>query len=166
MSGVIVQLNRSKGGLPKLPVAAVLRLTAEGLEGDWQRNRRYHGGPDKAVLLIAAEAVDDLAAGGYPVTYGSLGENVTVRGLDRRLWRTGQRYRVGEGGLIELTTQRVPCLNLDPYGPGIKAELYDAACKAKDVTSPHWANGGFYARVIKEGVVFAGATVELAEELV
>ena len=61
MSGVIVQLNRSKGGLPKLPVAAVLRLTAEGLEGDWQRNRRYHGGPDKAVLLIAAEAVDELA---------------------------------------------------------------------------------------------------------
>lgn len=165
MCGVVKQINRSRGGLPKLPVEGVVRLTAEGIEGDWQRNRRYHGGPDKAVLMIAAEAVEELSAHGYPVTNGSLGENLTVSGMDRRNWRTGQRYRVGEGCVIELTTQRVPCLNLDPYGAGIKAELYDAACRAKDVTSPRWANGGFYARVISEGVVFAGASIELAEEL-
>ena len=165
MSGVIVQLNRSRGGLPKVPVATLLRVTRDGIEGDWQRNRRHHGGPDKAVLMIAAELIDELAAGGYPVTYGSLGENLTVRGLDQHSWRSGQRYRVGEGCVIELTTQRVPCLNLDPYGTSIKRDLYDAACKAKDVSSPRWGNGGFYARVINEGSVFAGARVELMEEL-
>src|SRR5262249_15750207 len=141
-----------------------------GLQGDWQRNRIYHGGPDKAVLMIASELVDELSENGYPVTYGSLGVNLTVTGLDRQSWRTGHRYRTGDGLLLELTTQRVPCLNLNPYGAdrdgqSIQAALYDRACKANDVTSPRWANGGFYARVIKEGVVFAGAPIELIEEL-
>jgi MOSC domain-containing protein YiiM len=165
MSAVITQINRSPGGLPKLPVEGILKITAEGLEGDWQRNRKYHGGPDKAVLMIAAEAVDELASQGFKVTYGSLGENLTVRGLDRRSWRSGQRYRVGEGCVIELTTQRVPCTNLDPYGPGVQKAMYDAACKANDHASARWANGGFYARVIRQGVVFAGSAVELIEEL-
>jgi MOSC domain-containing protein YiiM len=163
--GIVKQINRSRGGLPKLPVEGIVRLTAEGVEGDWQRNRKHHGGPDKAVLMIAAEAVEELAAQGYPVANGSLGENLTVSGMDRHNWRTGQRYRVGDGCVIELTAPRVPCLNLDSYGAGIKTELYDAACRAKDVTSPRWANGGFYARVLREGFVFAGASIELTEEL-
>ena len=165
MSGVIRQINRSRGGIPKVAVEGVVRVTEDGVEGDWQRNRRHHGGSGKAVLMIASEAVDELAARGYPVVYGSLGENLTVSGMDRRSWRTGQRYRIGEGCVIELTTQRVPCLNLDLFGEAIKAELYDAACRQQDVTSPRWANGGFYARVISEGSVFSGAAVELMEEL-
>jgi MOSC domain-containing protein YiiM len=165
VTGVVKQINRSRGGLPKLPVEGVVRLTTGGIEGDWQSNRKHHGGPDKAILMIAAEAVEELAAQGYPVASGSLGENLTVSGMDRHNWRTGQRYRVGDGCVIELTTPRVPCLNLDSYGAGIKTELCDAACRAKDVTSPRWANGGFYARVISEGFVFAGASIELTEEL-
>ena len=165
MSAVITQINRSRGGLPKLPVKGIVQVRTEGMEGDWQQNRKHHGGPDKAVLMIAAEAIDELAGQGFKVTYGSLGENLTVRGLDRRSWRTGQRYRIGDGCVIELTTQRVPCSNLDPYGGEIHKHMYDAACKANDRASPRWANGGFYARVVREGSVFAGSGIELIEEL-
>ena len=61
----------------------------------------------QAVLLMTAEAVDELTALGYPIYYGAMGENLTTRGLDRRLLRVGQQYRVGSA-LIELTKVRVP----------------------------------------------------------
>jgi len=81
------------------------------------------------------------------------------------MWRAGQRYRVGQDAVIELTTLRTPCNNLNVYGPEIKTELYDARCKAGDVTSGHWAHGGFYARVMRPGVIQAGDAVVLESEV-
>jgi MOSC domain-containing protein YiiM len=161
MSGFLKQVNRSAGGLPKWPIAGPVMMSDAGIEGDRQRNLKVHGGPNKAVLMISAEFVDELAGTGYPVGYGSLGENLTVGGLDRTLWRKGQRYRVGPDAVIELTTLRSPCFNLDVFGPAIKSEVYDLRCRAGDVTSPNWARGGFYARVVRPGLVMAGAPVEL-----
>jgi MOSC domain-containing protein YiiM len=165
MPGVLKQINRSHGGLPKRAIAGPAMLAAPGLEGDRQRNLKYHGGPDKAVLMIAAELIDDLRLRGYPVVYGSLGENLTVSGLDPHQWRQGQRYRVGGDAVIELTTLRTPCTNLDVFGPSIKAELYDARCTARDTGSPKWAHGGFYARVIRQGLLMAGALVSLESDV-
>jgi MOSC domain-containing protein YiiM len=168
-SGRLIRINRSNGGLPKLPVAEPLMLASDGIEGDRHRNLKYHGGPNKAVLMIAAELIDELAQRGYPVGYGALGENLTVSGLDPHLWRKGQRYRVGEDAVIELTTLRTPCDNLLRYGAAgsrpIAPELYDAGCKAGDTSSPHWAHGGFYARVIRGGLLAEGAPVTLESDL-
>ena len=163
--GILKQINRSNGGLPKRAVASPSMLSALGIDGDRHRNLKYHGGPDKAVLMIAAELIDRLNAMGYPVVYGSLGENLTVAELDPHLWRAGQRYRIGEDAVIELTTLRTPCGNLDAFGPSIKAELYDARCKAGDVTSPKWAHGGFYARVVRPGLLAQGAPVALESDI-
>ena len=140
-------------------------MSDAGVEGDRQRNLKVHGGPNKAVLMVSAEFLDELAGIGYPVVYGSLGENLTVAGLDRTLWRQGQLYRVGPDAVIELTTLRSPCLNLDVFGPAIKRELYDLHCRAGDVTSPNWAKGGFYARVVRSGLVMEGAAVELVSDV-
>lgn len=115
--------------------------------------------------MLAAEVIDGLAAQGYPVFYGALGENLTVSGLDPHRWRMGQRYRVGQDALIELTKRRTPCFNLDVYGPDIKAEIFDAQCKAKDVTSPRWGHSGFYARIIRPGLIQAGDEIILESEV-
>ncbi len=56
-------------------------------------------------------------------------------------------------------------MNLNVYGPAIKSELYDAQCQAGDITSAHWAHGGFYARVIRPGLIFAGAPVILESDV-
>jgi MOSC domain-containing protein YiiM len=109
MTGVLAQINRSNGGLPKLRIPTPVMLHREGIEGDRQRNLQLHGGPDKAVLMMAAEFVDSLIASGFRVFYGALGENLTVSGLDPHLWRAGQRYRLGADAVIELTTLRKPC---------------------------------------------------------
>ncbi len=97
---------------------------------------------------------------GYPVFYGALGENLTLRGLDRRQWREGQQYRAG-GALIELTRVRVPCAALDVYGSGLRNEVYDAQVKAGDPASPRWAASGFYARVLRPGFVHPGDEILL-----
>ena len=160
-----MQINRSNGGLPKRAIASPVTLNYEGVEGDWQRDRRHHGGPDKAVLMIAAELIDSLAARGFPLFYGALGENLTVSGFDPHLWRAGQRYRIGADAVIEFTTLRAPCANLNPYGPGIHAELYDLQCKSGEVAAAHWAHGGFYARVIHAGLISTGIPVILESDV-
>jgi MOSC domain-containing protein YiiM len=154
MPGTIIQINVSQGGLPKRPIAQG-RLGPAGIEGDAQAHPQIHGGPRKAVLLIAAEVVDDLAARGYPVFYGALGENLTVRGLDISGLRVGDRLRAG-GATLEITQLRVPCGQLDVYGESLKADLYDARVKAGDSGSPRWGRSGFYASVVEGGAVAPG----------
>jgi MOSC domain-containing protein YiiM len=160
-AGILRQINRSPGGLPKRAVDGPVMLRKLGIEGDLHRDMRFHGGPDKAVLMASAEFLDDLAARGFPVFYGAIGENLTVSGIDAHLWRAGQRWCIGDDVTIELTTLRTPCSNLHVYGVAIKAELYDAQCRRGDVSAPHWAHGGIYARVIRQGLLCVGAPVEL-----
>jgi MOSC domain-containing protein YiiM len=151
--GVIVQINVSPGGIPKRPIAAGM-ITPLGLVGDACAHPQIHGGLRQAVLLIAAETVDELKALGYPVFYGALGENLTTRGLDRRQLRIGHQLRAG-AAILEITKVRGPCAALDVYGPAIKQELYDARVNAGDPTSPCWGMSGFYAQVIQPGAVHA-----------
>src|SRR5438067_9855588 len=151
MTGQIIQINISTGGLPKRPIPEGL-ITPFGIEGDFCAHPEIHGGPRQAVLLIAAEAVDELIARGYPLFYGALGENLTTRGLDHRQLRVGQTLRAG-GARLELTKIRVPCDTLGIYGPTIKQEIYDKRVKAGDPASPRWGLSGFYASVIEPGPV-------------
>jgi MOSC domain-containing protein YiiM len=154
MPGSIVQINVSTGGLPKRPVERA-RIGAAGLEGDRQAHPAIHGGARKALLLIAAEVVDELAARGYPVFYGALGENLTIRGIDVGGLGIGNRLRVGTA-TVEITQVRVPCAQLDVYGKSIQGELYDARVKAGESGSPRWGRSGFYASVIEAGAVAPG----------
>jgi MOSC domain-containing protein YiiM len=140
-------------------------ITAVGLAGDACAHPQIHGGPNQAILLIAAETVDELKSRGYPVFYGAMGENLTTRGLDPRQLRIGQQLRAG-GALLEITKVRGPCTQLDVYGPSIKQEIYDQQVKAKDPTSPRWGMSGFYARVIKPGPVNPGDMVTVTAMLV
>lgn len=151
MGGTIIQINVSRGGLPKRAVASGM-ITPLGLAGDAFAHPQIHGGPNQAVLLIASETVDELRSRGYPVFYGALGENLTTRGLDRRDLRIGQQLRAG-GAFIEITKVRGPCTALDVYGAAIKQEIYDQQVKAGDPSSPRWGMSGFYARVIRPGPV-------------
>lgn len=158
MRGTIVQVNLSRGGLPKRPVPEAF-LTPLGFDGDSVAHPRIHGGPAKAVLVITAESIDELIALGYPLFCGALGENLTTRGLDRRDLRPGRRLRAGDS-IIELTTLRQPCASLDVYSPNLKAEIYRQHMQPSD---PAWGLGGFYAAVVRPGWVRAGDPVVLLD---
>jgi MOSC domain-containing protein YiiM len=159
----IIQVNVSRGGMPKRAVAEAM-ITTLGLEGDRCAHPQIHGGPDQRVLMIAAEAVDDLVARGFPVFYGALGENLTIRGVPLQSLRAGQSWRAGDA-ILELTKVRVPCRQLDVYGPSLRDEIFDSRVKQGDPTSPLWARSGFYASVRRAGRVSRGAPFELLSEM-
>jgi MOSC domain-containing protein YiiM len=158
VTGIVIQVNVSPGGIPKRPIPSG-EVTAAGITGDGWRYA-FHGGPKQAVLLITLEGIEELAARGFPLYAGALGENLTTRGLDRRELRFGQRLRIGEV-VIELTTMRVPCATLNPYGEGIQAAMYDARVQKGDSESPRWGLSGFYASVVHPGTVRPGDTITL-----
>ena len=166
--GEIIQVSRSRGGVPNRAIPEAM-ITTLWVEGDAWAHPQIHGGPDQRLLIIAAETIDELAARGFPVFYGALGENLTVRGVDLNSLRAGQTYRAGDA-VIELTKVRKPCSTLDIYrhpdGRPIQNEIYDERVKRGDVNSRLWARSGFYALVRHGGRVSPGAPFDLMFEAV
>jgi len=163
MTGTIVQINTSPGGVPKRAVFEG-SVRFRGLDGDSWAHPQFHGGPNQALLLIAEEVIDILKAKGYPVYPGALGENLTTRGLDPRHFRIGQTYRAGTAR-FRLTKLRTPCSTIQIYGRQIGREIYDAQAKAGDPASPVWCFAGIYAGVVTEGVIHPGDPISLESEL-
>ena len=163
MPATILQVNVSFGGMPKRPIALGV-VGPLGIEGDSHAHPQIHGGPRKAILIIASEVVDDLTARGYPLFYGALGENLTTRGLAIRDIRIGDEIRAGSA-LLEITQPRGPCSQLDIYGPSLKNELTDDQVRAGDYTSPRWGVSGFYAKVLRPGQVQPGDIIAVEAKL-
>lgn len=145
----VVSLNRSGGGVPKLPVDEAW-VGPNGLDGDRQRNRRFHGGPDRALCLYSADLIDALRAEGHPIAAGTTGENVTVRGLDWREMVPGARLRVG-GALVEVTSYTAPCKNIAGSFAG------GDFTRISQKRHPGWSR--VYTRVIEDGLVRNGDAV-------
>ena len=92
--GVVHAINISNGGVPKLPRPACF-ITVDGLEGDRQRDLRYHGGPERAVCLYSLDLIEALRAEGHDIAPGSIGENLTLKGVDWSAMTPGATVTVG-----------------------------------------------------------------------
>ena len=164
MTGSILQISISPGGIPKRPIPDAT-VTPAGILGDRWAHADIHGGPNQALLLITSESIEELIAQGYALFPGALGENLTIAGLDRRQMRVGQRYRAGEI-FLELTKLRGPCTTLDVYGTAIQKAIYDPQVKAGDPSTPRWGLSGFYARVLKAGTIRPQDIIALVDQVV
>ncbi len=107
MKAYIHQLNCSPGGVPKTPVADAV-LTPIGLAGDQQRDRRYHGGPERALCLFSLEVIAELQAEGHPIFPGSAGENATISGLEWAALAPGSRLALGLALILIRRCRRTP----------------------------------------------------------
>ena len=107
-SGRVVQVNVSSGGVPKhaIPGTRVGRL---GLEGDLQAHPGIHGGPHRAVCLLAIEAIRRVAAEGHPIEPGSVGENLTTEGVELARLAPGTRLAFDGGLELEISAPANPC---------------------------------------------------------
>ncbi len=161
MQGTILQVNLSRGGLPKRPVPESF-LTPLGFEGDCVAHPAVHGGPLKAVLIITSEGTDELIARGHPLFAGALGENLTTQGLDRHALRVGMRLRAG-GAFLEITKLRKPCSALDVYGPGLQRDVFREDGGPED---PVWGLGGFYCSVVQPGLIRANDVILIVDAAV
>lgn len=150
-TGRIVQVNvNPRGGVPKLAVPAA-ELSPEGVAGDKQRDRRHHGGPQRAVSLYAIERIRQLQAEGHPIAPGTTGENLTVDGLDWGAIQIGDRLQVGDWVELEITGYATPCSNI--------AESFHEGAFTRIAQKLHPGWSRLYARVITPGEVRAGDLV-------
>lgn len=146
----IFQINISGGGVPKLPVP-VGEVTPLGLAGDIQRDKKHHGGPERALCLFSLEHILDLQAEGNPIYPGSIGENVTIAGLDWSQVQPGTRMVLGESVELEITSYATPCSNIAGSFAGSKIG------RVSEKAHPGWAR--VYARVIRTGPIAPGDPV-------
>jgi MOSC domain-containing protein YiiM len=149
--GRLVQINvNARGGVPKQRVPSA-EIRFGGVAGDKQRNRRFHGGPQRAVSLYSYEHVRALQAEGHPIAPGSTGENLTIGGLDWAMLNIGDRLIIGDRLRIEITGYAAPCNNIaTSFASGeitrISQKLY-----------PGWSR--LYAKVLAEAAVREGDLV-------
>jgi MOSC domain-containing protein YiiM len=101
----------------------------------------------RQVHLIAAELHEELAAKGFRVGPGSMGENVTTRGLDLLALPRGTLLHLG-AAVVEVTGLRNPCAQLNRYQPGLMDAVLDRA-----------ADGSLVLRAGIMGVVRQGGAV-------
>ena len=125
-----------------------------GVEGDRQRNLRVHGGPNRAVSLYSLELIQALQAEGHPVVPGSLGENLTLTGIDWSRMVPGALLEAGPV-LLELTSYTAPCKNI--------SESFTNAdiVRVSQKVHPGWSR--LYARVLEEGVVTPGLACDIVQ---
>src|SRR5688572_15918220 len=151
-SGTLHSINVSDGGVPKTPRASA-HVRVGGVEGDRQGDLRYHGGPDRAVSLFSLELIRALQAQGHPITEGSIGENLTLAGLDWATLAPGARIEIGDV-LLEITKPTHPCEKI--AGSFREGDFVRVSAKV----NPGWSR--FYCRVLKEGLIRAGDRVVLS----
>lgn len=103
------RVKSGRSGIDKRPVDGPVRLEADGVAGDTICDTKYHGGPDQAVYAYAEEDLAFWAREvGRPVAPGSVGENLTLRGVDCSHALIGERWRVG-AAVLRVTAPRTPC---------------------------------------------------------
>ena len=141
-------------GIDKRPVTTAVRVSKYGLFADVQASREHHGGVDQAVYAYAEEDAAWFAGElGREVPPGLFGENLTTRGVDVTGAVIGERWRVGDRLLLEVTAPRTPCGTFER-----RMGLAGWQDRFRDRGAP-----GCYFRVLRAGVIRQGDPVEVAE---
>jgi MOSC domain-containing protein YiiM len=159
-------------GYGKQPVGGPIFCGRVNLDGDGQHDKRWHGGPEMAVLAYSAEHYARWAeegGGGPALGAGAFAENLTIEGADEEsvcigdVWAIapaaafeGEASREGErapAGCVELQVSepRKPCNNISRFH------------HRKDLLQQVIETGryGWYLRVLREGTLEAGMQVRL-----
>jgi MOSC domain-containing protein YiiM len=149
--GRLEAINSSRGGVPKAPLFEAL-ITETGLDGDRQRFR-YHGGPDRAVVVYSLDVIRALQREGHPIEIGSVGENLTVSGVEWSAVVPGTELHVGAVRLL-ITAFTSPCESVRPF-------FADGAFeRISQKRHPNWSR--VCARVLEGGLVRIGDAVAIA----
>jgi len=132
--GVVVAVGfHGRHGFSKPPALAITLLAGLGVAGDAhagetvKHRSRVARDPSQPNLrqlhLLHDELLGELAAGGFRVAPGQLGENVTTRGIDLLGLPAGARLHLGATAVAEVTGLRNPCAQIERFRPGLLAAV-------------------------------------------
>ena len=108
----------------------------------------------RQVHLIHSELFDELAAKGFRVSVGQLGENITTRGLDLLALPQGTDLRFDSGAIVRITGLRNPCVQIDRFSKGLLSAVLDRSAK-----------GALIRKAGVMGIVVRGGSVSVGDEI-
>lgn len=164
---MVVAVCRDDGHRFSKPVTAQISLVAGlGVAGDShagvtvQHRSRARADPTqpnlRQVHLIHVELFDDLAAVGYPVEPGDLGENITTSGVDLLGLPRGAVLRIGDEAVVEVTGLRNPCQQINDFRAGLLREVLSTDRDGRVVRK-----AGIMGVVVRGGPVTAGDAIRV-----
>lgn len=136
-------------GIYKQPTTGPVHITSLGLVGDTICDTKHHGGVDQAVYVYStADYAWWSQTVGKELLPGTFGENLTITELESASAHVGDRLHMGSV-VLEVTSPRIPCVTLAArMGDPTFAKQFRRAERP-----------GLYCRVIQEGYVQAGDSV-------
>ena len=136
----------------KKQVAGPVFVHKMNLAGDRQADLKNHGGEDKAVYAFSFDhyAYWSSVLNKPDMPFGQFGENLTIAGLDEASLYIGDHLKIGNC-LLEISQPRIPCFKLG------------LIMGTPDMPRLFIENGatGIYFRVLQEGEIKAGDSVEI-----
>ena len=125
-----------------------------GLVEDFIGDGKHHGGDDQAVYAFQREDLDEWERRlGRELPNGFFGENLTTIGLDINNARIGERWRIGDEVVLQVTAPRIPCATFRGWmGEKGWAKIFAAAGRP-----------GAYLKVITPGAIRAGDAIEVID---
>jgi MOSC domain-containing protein YiiM len=169
MGALVVAVHRdAEHRFSKDTVHEIVLVEGLGVEGDahagttvqhLSRVRRDPTQPNlRQVHLIHSELFDEVAADGFTMAPGLIGENVTTRGVDLLALPEGSLLRLGSEAVVEITGLRNPCVQINGVEDGLMKRLVSVDADGETVRL-----AGVMSVVRSGGTVRAGdaITVEL-----
>ncbi len=164
-TGIVTAVSRSPEHRFSKAVQGSIRLLAGlGVEGDAhlgvtvQHRSRVAQDPTqpnlRQVHLIHGELHEELAAKGFRVVPGAMGENVTTSGLDLLGLPRGTRLHLGTTAVVEVTGLRNPCKQIEDFRPGLLSAVLD-----RDAAGKLIRKAGVMAVVLAGGDVHMGDAI-------
>jgi len=166
-AGSVLSVARSgTHGFSKQVVEAIRVIAGEGVEADAHRGRRVQhlsrvrSDPDqpnlRQVHLIHSELIDELTGMGFEVAPGSLGENITTRGIDLLALPRGALLRIGAEVELEVTGLRNPCAQIERFAAGLLSAVLDRTEEGELIRK-----AGVMAVALRGGIVQAGDSIAI-----
>ncbi len=167
LSGTVQAVScKASHGVDKPNVERITLVAGLGVSGDAhfgatvQHRSRVAKDPTapnlRQVHLIHQELLETLRDAGFSVGPGTLGENVTTRGVPLLELPVGSRLRLGEAATVELTGLRNPCKQLEAFEPGLLA-----AVLGRDAQGELVRKAGVMGIVLRGGDVVAGDAIHV-----
>ncbi|MBL4630297.1 MAG: MOSC domain-containing protein [Paraglaciecola sp.] len=137
--------KNERTGIYKYPVKHAV-IDELGIQGDVQVDKRYHGGPERALHQYALTSYEKIIKA-YPLLHkqawpGSIGENLSVADMNETNVCIGDIYQMG-GCQIQVSGPRMPCYKISAKfkTPGLDKFIAKHAIH------------GWYFRVLKNGSI-------------
>jgi len=164
----ILAVSRSPAhGFAKQPQPHIRLLAGEGVEGDAHRGtttqhlylkRKDPTQPNLCqVHLFAAEMLDELAAKGFTLQPGEIGENILTRNIDLLALPLGTQLQLGAEAVVKVTGLRTPCSQIDRFRSGLQQHLWGP----RDANGQRSRRAGIMAIVLRGGLVQPSDTVTI-----